>query len=148
MERSSENTHVGLQHSQWNGCDFTMKRLWFNSETVVISQWNGCDFTPPTRTQVSEQEYNNDLTASDRRPSASYYSNTPQTFWHIPKISQNFVEETDNLYCNAMSSMKTALGILLIAHDLENNSSVQGYKHFSSDFIITCILPSIQCSDA
>ena len=40
---------------------------------------NGCHLPLLTRTQTSEQEYN-DLTASNRWPSTPYPSNTPQSF--------------------------------------------------------------------
>jgi len=40
---------------------------------------NCCDLTPKTRTQTSEQEYNN-VTASSRRPSTLFSRNTPQYF--------------------------------------------------------------------
>ena len=40
---------------------------------------NGRDVTLPTRTQTSEQKYR-DLMANNRRPSAPYSRNTPQSF--------------------------------------------------------------------
>ena len=72
---------------------------------------NGRDFILPTRTQNSEQEYN-DLTASNRRSSTPYSTTLPRSFheelgrmlsqgrqnmykgfWLTPKISQKFTRE-------------------------------------------------------
>jgi len=91
---------------------------------------NGCDLTPLTRTQTSEQEYN-DLTVSNRRLLTSYTrrkfpkalleepyrmifrgrQNKRRHLWHITKTLDNLLV-CENVVCSATARTKTVLGIL------------------------------------
>jgi len=62
---------------------------------------NGCDLTPPTRTQTSEQKYN-DLATSNRRPSTPHSRNTPRSFY----------EEAGGMLSRGRQNMYRRLGVL------------------------------------
>jgi len=82
------------------------ERLWFNYST---------------RTQTSEQEYN-DIPANNRRPSTPYSRNIPKAFHEEPgcmlsrQIMRRYfchtISISQNLDCSATSGTKTSSGVL------------------------------------